>query len=333
MINPKSENMKIFNFILFFNFFILTFSCTGLKKDAEKRSDANDSIPYIPLITLGDVPLYLGVEVSFNDSISGNFILDTGAPANGLIIDSAFFFDNIDVSKLERQDLKRATPYCAYYKGDMVLSVGGISYHIEDVFVKDYKYMAKMVKGYPYIGLIGEDIFLDKYTILDIDNKKIAFMDSLVIDSSYMAVAMYPPDTNTEWPNRKMIKITGFKDNEGNIKTGRFIFDTGCSPLSVFMKSDFGQDVVIDNSWESQSRLICNVDSLRIGAMNIDNVMIGKPLHSSEIAWLETNLRSGDGLIGMPLIVRFNMILDYKHNILYFKPSKYFDADISQYLH
>lgn len=321
--------MKIFNFILFFYFFSLTFSCTGLKKDSEKRSDANDSIPYIPLITLGDVPLYLGVEVSFNDSISGNFILDTGAPANGLIIDSAFFFDNIDFSKLERQELNLSTPYCAYYKGDVSLSVGDISYHIEDVFVKDYKSMAKMVKGYPYIGLIGEDLFLDKYTILDVDNKKISFVDSLVIDSSYTAVPMYSLDTKKEWPNRKMIKINGFKDNQGNVKAGRFILDTGCSPLSVFMKSGFGQDIVMDNSWKSQSRLICNVDSLRIGTMSIDNVTIGKPLHSSEIAWLEMNLRSADGVIGMPLIVRFNMILDYKH----LKPSKYFDADISQYLH
>lgn len=291
------------------------------------RNTLDNKISYIPIISSKGAPLLLAVEAMLNDSISGYFTIDTGMPPTGVILDSTFFYDNFDTTKLKFK-FSDNNGY-SYYEGEIPITIGNVKFEGRSIAVRDFK--SKIHPEYPYVGLLGVDPFLDRYTIIDMDNSRIAFVDSIEIDSSYISLPMHTTELDPPDFNRKYISVKGFMDNKGSEKEGLFVFDTGCQPLGLIIKPSFLEDVPMNNTRIEQNRLVQDIDSLQLGTIKINRVSVGKPLHPAEVARFEkTTLLFGDGVIGMPLIIRFNIIMDYKHNRIYLKPSKYFDVDLKE---
>jgi hypothetical protein len=177
---------------------------------------------------------------------------------------------------------------------------------------------------------MGEEIFSDKITIIDYDKNKIAFTDIFLADSNYIALPMYAPRKKIKY-NQKFIKIDGFNEKNGGTKSGFFLLDLGTSKGGIILKSDFAKKISLDikkadilpsfhNLFEKDYRWY--LDSLKAATLLLHNVPVRLVKHAG-FDRLDA-LEGGDGLLGLALLKRFNMILDYKNNILYLKPNKYF---------
>jgi hypothetical protein len=278
-------------------------------------ASAQTLVDYQPLVD--DPYNCITVMASVNNSKAGDFILDTGTTTGGIKIDSIFFYNEIDTSNLVRVEPKHILNYWqVFYKGDISISIGTHRFRVKEIEVTNmhyYKY-----EDYYACGIIGAEAFMNKITVVDFDRKRIAFTDSFPIDSSYTAVPLLPslvlPSATTE--NQKFIEMTGFTDNKGRKLKGHFLFDTGNSVTGLMMKGSYAKKLFP----QGVNRI--RIDHLSMGDVHINKVSVER-VKEGEFDRFEA-LAGGDGLLGMAIIKRFNFIADYKKNILYLKPNKWF---------
>lgn len=317
--------MKKYHLICSIIFIYLLISCSGIAKNDIDTNYTIDSVAYLPMYGDGEYPVFaVTVEGIVNDGASGYFKLDTGMKAGVVQLDSTFFYNNVGTTNMVFQGI---TQRGSYYKGEIKIRIGSDSFLINEIFVENYKHTRG--EGYPLVGLLGNAPFLDKYTILDIDNNRIAFTDSLMIDSSYTAIQLHPLKGTNVPEDFKYVQVEGFKDKDNSSKTGYFLFDTGNELSGIHLKTSFGDNISIKSVKEEGGSLMWNMDWIEMPPVRIKNVsarMIKRKGNRFEV------LKGMDGLVGMPLILKFNLILDYKHNILYLKPSKYFNTDFERYM-
>lgn len=299
----------------------LLLSCSANTKTDTKTKE---NLAYVPL--WGQAPCSgIRTEAFVNDTISGIFILDTGGPQNGdMQMDSTFFFKNINIADFE-QEVQNKIPTGRWVaKNDCAISVniGNNTFFVKSIIVENYK--RKYGEKYPFTGIIGETPFLDKYTVLDMENGKIAFADTLAIDSAYTAVPFVLNKVG-----QRLVKIEGQKDNSGKEIVGTFLFDTGNMSSGLHLKRSFAENIRMDMPQKEGSSLYWRSDSIKMGIFILNNVLVRKstlPLNQNRFE----HIIDGNGLIGMHILFKFNMILDYKHNVLYLKPNKYFNEDYQE---
>lgn len=270
---------------------------------------------------------FIMTDFNFNE-VAGMGAIDTGH-SNEIVIDSTFFFEKIlPTGKFQYSPPPFKMYYWrAYYTGNLIVNFGKYQVNISKFEVYNLKRLYEIPI---FDALMGEDVFENKITIIDYDKNKIAFVDTLSIDNTYIALPMHTPRKSTQY-NQKFIKIDGFKEKSGNTKSGFFLLDFGTSGGGIILKRDFAKDLSLDikkadilpsfhNLYGKDYRW--RVDSLKTGNLMLNNV----PVRKTKYAGFDRldALEGGDGLLGLALLKRFNMILDYKNNILYIKPNKYF---------
>jgi hypothetical protein len=172
-------------------------------------------------------------------------------------------------------------------------------------------------------GLIGFNIFQGKMVEIDFDNQLLIIHNTLPDKkSNYSQIpfkqttgGMYIPITTN----------TGTKES-----TGWYFFDTGADNALTF-DIRFAQKELLHNTMKkigttgiasSENRVInaviLEVPEVKIANFAFENV----PALLAD----ETNAEAAfeDGVIGIGLQKRFNMIIDYPNGIMYLKPNQYF---------
>jgi hypothetical protein len=290
---------KISSILYLLSSFILL--CNGQDKD---------TLEYVPI---ADYSNYIIVKASINGSTEGCFLLDTGLTSGRMQIDSAFFYNNIDTTDLVRINPKFKMYYWqAFYKGNILVNIGSRYFYVNEIEVNN---QAKTHRD----GLIGVEAFLNKVTIVDFDKKRIAFVDSISVDSSCIVVPLLPPKIRNKLnANQKFIEVDGFLDKMGRRKTGRFLLDTGCIPLGFILKESYVN--TLDTSRFNGDRY---QDPLLISNLDIGTVSIMLRKKNKDLSSIKIDaIVGGDGVAGMMLLRKYNFIADYKKNVLYLKPNK-----------
>jgi hypothetical protein len=303
---------------LFILFFLPLFINNSQGASSEKN--INDTVLYQRLV---DNPYNLIViEACINNENSGNFVLDTGM-GNNIIIDSTFFYNNIDTTNLVRvkPDFKMWY-WQAFYKGELNIAFGNCTISTNKIEVRNNN-MYKFGKDRNLTGLIDVRAFRNKITYVDFDNERIAFSDTLIADSSYTAIPMKPPrvlsDVN---PYQRFIEIGGFTNKSGQKKHGLFLLDTGHWRTGIQLKRGYAKNLMKGKLTDKEDCWMWRIDNMNIGKITINKVPVR--FVKEDLADRYDALSGGDGVSGMVLIKRFNLIIDYKENILYIKPNKWF---------
>lgn len=270
------------------------------------------------------------VKAKIGDSMEGKFVLDSGM-SGCAVIDTDFFLKNVDASKLRKEKpVHKFANDCTFYYGDIKITIGNHTASFKKIRVEKLR---KDILDNDLVGCIGDNMFVDKITVIDFDENKIAFTDSLKIDSSYIAIPFIKAKINDEWNmNRKFLEINGFTDNNKKKIKGIFMFDTGCEVSGIVMKQVLAKKIISKNTCLTEKEGIFSnsyynyesmwrVDSLQLGNINIKRV----PLRTTKFSYGETlDKFAYDGILGLAVLRQFNIIADYKHNIFYIKPNNYY---------
>jgi hypothetical protein len=287
------------------------------------NADSTCDIAFIPLIEDPNPYNLIKVNAKVNNSKQAPFILDSGTAGSIIVIDSVFFYNNVDTANLIRVKPKFSMYYWqAFYDGKILVCIGEHKFYVSHIEVCNMKRFYSYDEIY---GLIGEDIFLNKITLIDFDENKIAFVDTLTVDSVYKKMPLFPPrvlSKSKNTINQKFVEVDGFYKK--NIKEkGLFLFDTGHWPTGLQLKNSYAKDIQMKNKIIKENNFMWRIDSLCIGnSINVNKVPVRKVINA-DLDRYEA-LEGGDGLMGMALIKRFNIVLDYKNNMLYLKPNKWF---------
>jgi hypothetical protein len=267
------------------------------------------------------------VKASINNTDSALFVLDTGTTGGRITLDSAFFFDNkIDKTNIHVVSSKlRRFYWDQYYEGDISVSIGSRTVKAREIYVRNRIHSYHSKKDDP-VGVIGSEFFRDKMTIIDFENNRIAFVDSLPDVSDYDTLHFLPPRGKITPPikDQKFVQINGFKNKQGKTCSARLLFDTGSSVTGLLFKGSYANTIRLPQKVDQVETHYPRyyLDSLTFGNKLLYHVPVRR---TQGIYDIYEHLGGGDGLLGIPLMKRFNFILDYKNDILYYKPNKWFD--------
>ena len=285
-------------------------------------SQIQDSIKYMPFTSASGLTIV--VKATFDSNKSGDFILDSGGGIT-LVIDSSFFYENVDATNLV-QVIPRGNMYYwrTYYEGDINVSIGYHQFKVSRIEVRSWTTPHDGDENIK--GIIGEAAFLNKITVINMEKSEIAFVDSIIVDSTYHAIPLHKPlnETKKHLKHQRYVQIGGFTDKKGNKKSGSFLFDTGNARTGIVLKTSFAAN--LDFSKNKVEHLVESGYYRWYQNVMIDNRFEATkvPIRrvSSKIFDEYERLVHGDGLLGMPLLQRYNIIADYKNDILYLQPIK-----------
>jgi len=317
--------MNKFNFLVFILLTVVAINGCFRKNIAENNNNVN--IAYYPITE----PFC--AEVSLNGSKKAFFVLDSGSPSGHIMLDSVYFYENIDCDELEMQNLDYNMIYWQkFYMGNLNIEVAGTKF--EKTFTKiDVNTKFQEINKHreqKLFGLIGVDVFSDKIMIINFKDNLFAISDTLIVDFNLNDFTVIDLERareikkgNEDW---RYLTIDGFVTKDNNIKTGLFLLDTGNWYKELVMKSSFGKNIKYEKKethkggFFTSEDWIWKSDTLILGnKYKINNVEIAiNKLPPSE-DWMEM-LTGGDGLVGLPFLKRFDIvILDYKNDKLYLK--------------
>ena len=332
--------MKKYFFLCFVTFWGCVFPRNNESMNNEdNESSISETDIWVPIIE--NQYDFLVVSGTINNTVC-NIMIDTGGNESGAILmDSAFFYSTMDTTGLvlEKQEEGFSLEF-ACYTGEMNVKIGEMNFLAKEIAI--FKHQFSHFKGGDFVhnAIIGK-LYYDKVLSVDFDENKLAFSDSLIIDTiDYNKITMYPPKLtgskddkmNKIKQHEKYIEVGGFINKQGKSIAGRFLFDTGCK-RPLILKSDFGKKLKKPENYikwadpkdNNEGMWEWKADSLKIGGISISNVQVDQSVLGSHphYFWLFM-LEGGDGLMGMELLKRFNFMADFKNNILYLKPSKHY---------
>jgi hypothetical protein len=287
-------------------------------------NSSQKDVDYITFETTKSGHILLNVII--NDSINGKFMLDNGSDC--CTFDSTFFYDNFDKTKFKIWK-QHPSLWFEYGEGSMNISTEHHSFSIKKEFsIQNFKNKIS--------GIIGSEMFKNKITVINFDDNKIAFVDSCSIPEDYFTIKLLSPfiDSFPYLNHMKYIRISGFESSKGQRVSSDFLFDMGASG-GLSAKHSFFKTIKHD---------ISRVDTVRSKTINtkyptmnhiyyFDSLFLDTliPIYNVDVSVshkidpLEA-LRYGDGLLGMNILSKFNLIYDDTHNLLYIKPNnKYFE--------
>jgi len=269
------------------------------------------------------------IKVSINQKDSLLLVFDTGA--TGTLVDS-LSAERAGVEKAGRKDVD-AIGSGGSKKYIMALNQtvhlpGNITLDSIDLVLMNFSSL-KTISGTQIDGLIGYDL-LNKYTTkIDFDNHKLFLYKNMknVDTIGY---------TGIPFEFSKGINIARFpisiQSENGEIFTGKVMFDSGAAttllisaPFRNFhnLKNKLGPAVSANGRGLNATTI---GEAATIKSMKFNGFKLGKMVVSSTI---DDNAPPKDGylgIIGMEIIKRFNVIIDYTNKKIYLKPNSYFDT-------
>jgi hypothetical protein len=288
------------------------------------KADSGNVPEYVDLY---DDPYgFLSTEATFNDSAKGVVVLDNGSTSGIIKIDSTFFYRHIDTTHLERKKLRYKMFYWrALYSGNINITIGGHRFSVNEIEVYN---LSALYKESTMVALIGVEAFENKISLIDFETGQIAFVDTLTVDTSYVAIPLLTPVSEKKTRNRqRIIAVNGFYDKKKNPIPTRFLFDLGCSATGLRIKNSILKKIanprrdITERSSRGHGGSLNKDIAWRSDSLSLANFMINNlPMRAYDPEWdpLEA-LSDADGLMGLSLLRRFNIMVDYRNNILYVK--------------
>ena len=284
------------------------------------KSASIAQITKIPMVFNGE---HLYFHVKYNNRDSLNFIFDTGS--THAVIDSVTA-ENERIGKLNRTAVIMGGSGGSHQQtmvSNQRLKFNGIELDDLKLILMDFSSLSKDL-GSKVDGVIGYEI-LNKYTtMLDFERKQILLYDQIksVDTAGYIGIP-FEFSKNILIP-RFPIAITLAN---GESFTGKVMFDTGnaatllvSTPFSKFhdFDSKLGETTVRTGrgiSVKTQDKQ-ANIKAMSFNGFKFGPMGIGLSINSEAIA------KDGYlGILGIDVIKRFHVILDYANQKIYLKPN------------
>jgi len=264
------------------------------------------------------------VEATIGDSLKGVFMLDTGATDYGLVLDSTSFV-RLDTASFTRlpQTMKMDF-YRAEYKGDVGIVIGDcppLTFRETKVLVFDEKQLPtrNLTKEFEAKGIIGYPPVEDRIVSIDFDTNTLCFLDTIPADEGYAVIGLTKAGKGL-----RLMDVSGFTTADGRRLSASVAFDTG-NLWGIVLRKEFAAKLPLGSTEVQKSGLSEYVrwraDSLAVGPFTLNNVPLR---YDRNGVGKEYTIGQGDGLMGMAVMKRFNLIIDFRHDVLYLKPNRYF---------
>jgi hypothetical protein len=267
---------------------------------------------------------HLSIPVKTKGSETLNFIFDTGA--TGASIDSASA-EKLGVSKENRQTVSVAGSggSQSYQMAvDQNISVGDLHVKKLNLVLMNFSSLSNDI-GSRLDGIIGYEILNQYVTQIDFDRKKLLFFDQITaVDTTGYTGIPFEFSKNILIP-RFPISVTLAN---GQTFTGKVMFDTGnafslivSTPFSKYhdFSSKLGQTSLTSGRGVNaitQDQL-ANIKAMSFNGFNFGEMGIRLTVND------KAEPKDGYlGILGIEVIKRFNVILDYAHKKIYLKPNK-----------
>ena len=275
------------------------------------------------------VGTYMIVKVKLNDSKPLNFILDSGV--RNIIITELFAEDVISLSyvnEINLQGLGSGNNLNAYASYNNAIKMGKVKLDNQNVYViKEDIFNLSKHTGTKINGLIGVDIFEDYLVEINYTYKRINF---------YESVGFKFPKGYQNLPisieSKKMYVQLSVLEHDTVNKNVKMLIDTGAELSAWFQTFTLnavhlpqkGVDGRIGQGLNGEvSGKFARLSQICFGQFCLKNPIVAFP-DSADISdiVLSTNR---DGTIGSQLLSRFNLYIDYKKKLFYFKPNPSFN--------
>lgn len=274
---------------------------------------------------------FIEISVSISDTVSGQFAIDNGMFCT--TIDSVFFYTKFDTSKF----VYRGNPYKGI-SNDIREYTGNISLKICNRIVNIKRFMVRNCKKMGPVkidGIIGEELFVGNVIYIDYDNQEIEIIDALIDSANYFKIKLHPPLGKKAFTttNSKFVKVHCYDSNKKEI-IGHLQFDLGCIGTDLFLKREYFNRLSSIKSASNGSALIysfqkSNVETWILDSVKIGNISNRKILATTAFVLINQKnvdplcmFTEGDGYLGLNILKRFNVIVNYKDNLLYIKPNR-----------
>ena len=261
------------------------------------------------------------IQLNINDKGPYNFILDTGVGL--MLITDPSLVDAINIPYkriLKIKGVGEGADFDAYFTCPLNIDIKGlVSKDVSVAILKTEHFGLSNYAGIPIHGLLGYEFF-NKLAV------KIDFNDSTLSVSRPNNLRIFRKAVKipVRIEDKKPYILTDVTSADGVKTNNKLLVDLGAGhPLSLennkqnhclpekFITGNLGVGLT-----GPVNGFICRVNELSLNKYNIKNITASFPLLTSDTI----GMIHRDGSLGMGILKRFSVIIDYPDSALYLKP-------------
>lgn len=267
------------------------------------------------------------VPVMVNDSVSLNFILDTGVKATILTDNSLTDFNLSGCRPVHILGAGGQEEVVAYVVANVHFAIQGITSTGMNLIVlsEDYLKLQNHL-GMDIHGILGYDLFGQFVVKIDYERKMITLIDP----ESFRPKSRYKRMDISLFMGRPYIE-SQVRQNDGSIIKGRLLVDSGASH-SLMLETDSDSTIILPEKyvntivgWGLSGELngqMGRIDSLNFAGYGFHEVLC---TYTSDYgAGVNERIPGRKGSIGGELLSRFTVIFDYSRNQMYLRKNSNF---------
>ncbi|WP_103072472.1 aspartyl protease family protein [Aquimarina sediminis] len=263
--------------------------------------------------------LFIKVKVNEGDEL--NFVFDTGA---SLVVLDSLVAKRMGIKSDYSQNAQGANGIQSYKIAlNQKVGLGKIDL-ISNMVLVNLKPLSQK-SGRNIDGIIGYDILKDFVTQFNFEEKNIKLYtkeDQIVDLSTYTKIPMKFDGTPIPQIDLKFTML------DGTQKTGNFLFDSGAN-LTVLFNTPYAEkhDLQnrLDKTIKAKARGLNKSTAFTRGSIKkiqFDNFeFLDLPIDIAKNKAGVSASEAYSGILGAKIINRFDMVLDYKRKLFYFKPN------------
>jgi len=282
----------------------------------------------IPFMDYSDIII---IQVSINESVPINFLLDTGVRANLLF--SKTLGDQLDLFYTRKLNLMGAdgkSILTASISPNNRLDIGDLKGVAQTLLVLDEDFVSlEKVLGIPVHGVIGYEFFKFNPVKIDYDRNMITFYKTNALKRRPLGFKKL----KLEMINSKPYIRSVVKQSDGSILHAKLLIDTGANHSLLLNPETSDQINLPDEVLESDlgtslggdlSGVIARVPELRMGKLKFKKITASFPdaTEFSDII-IETGRQ---GTLGSDILSRTKVIFDYPRERMYYRRGEKYRA-------
>jgi len=267
------------------------------------------------------------IHLNINGKGPFNFILDTGVGM--MLITDPKLVDSINISNkrtIKISGLGQGEDYEAYVTSELKVDIPGLrSYDVGAAILKTDHFGLANFAGMPIHGLLGYEFFANLAVKIDFGDSTMSV--SKPRDAKFFRKVNKIPliiENRKAYLHAKVIFPSGVKADE------KLIFDLGAGhPMSlenIIKKQGLPQQFIAANLGVGLTGpiqgFLSRVSEVDIGKFKIKSVITSFPVYNQELGTEEER----DGNLGVGILKRFTLIVDYPDSALYLKPGPNIDG-------
>lgn len=264
------------------------------------------------------------VQIKINNKGPYNFVLDTGVGL--VIITDPKLIDSLDITTkrlIKITGLGGGEDYEAYVTPSVNLSLPGITgNNIPAAILKKDQFSLSNYAGIPIHGLLGYEFFYS-FAV------KVDFNDStLTVGALHnLRIFKHSDKLPISIEDHKPYFTTNVKFTDGKQLNAKLVIDLGAGhPLLLENQANvnyqLAQKLVSANLGMGLtgpiSGFLCRINQLDLGKYKLQNIITSFP--DDNPAQKELSVKR-DGNLGINILKRFNLVIDYQSGAMYIKPN------------